>query len=152
MIWHLSLKEKAGWPEARINRAFDFLMSTNFSGAKPGEVIEIDGKNLFAQVQEYETAPESDLLFETHDVYADIQYLVSGKEMFGCAPREGLTPCKPYDAANDITFYHNPEACDVFLLNPGDCILVTPNTAHMPRRKAESSTLVKKIVVKVKMT
>jgi len=148
----MSLAERAELSQASVNIALDFLANTDFTAAKGGEVIEVDGKNIFAQVQEYLTAPADTLLFETHDVYIDIHYLVSGREEFACTPRNGLDVRKPYDGENDITFYENPEQCNVFVLNPGDSILVTPNAAHMPRRCAEVSTPVKKIVVKVKYT
>jgi len=151
MIWHLSVAEAATWPQARIERALDFLANTDFATYKHGDVIDIDEKNLYAMVQAYETAPHSTLRWETHDAYADIQYVVEGREGFGTAPRDGLAIKTEYNAEKDITFYDAPVQYNTFILNPGDCILVTPDTAHMPKGQAEAIGPVKKVVIKVKM-
>jgi len=151
MIWHLSVAEHKSLPHDRITQALEFLANTDFSLHEPDTKVVIDGDNLFAQIQAYETAPAEDMPFETHEVYADLQYVVSGKEAFGTARRDGLKETIPYDPERDITFYARPAEYETFILNPGECILVTPNVGHMPRCQAGERSSVKKVVVKIKM-
>jgi len=151
MIWYTSVAEQQSLPHKSLAQAFEFLASTDFSLHEPDTKVVIDGDNLFAQIQAYETSPAEEMPFETHEVYADLQYVISGKEAFGTAPREGLTETIPYSPEKDITFYERPAKYDTFVLNPGECILVTPNVGHMPRCAAGEPCNVKKVVVKIKM-
>ena len=148
MIWHLQPKENGNIE--RINQGLDFLKNTDLGALTPGDTIKIDGDNLYALVQEYETLPAESVKCESHDLYTDIQYVVSGVESFGCVPRTGLTESAAYNPAKDITFYNMPKDYQAFTLNPGECIVVTPEVAHMPKGQLSGPCKVKKIVLKVK--
>lgn len=89
--------------------------------------------------------------FEAHDKYFDIQYVVSGREQFGYVKREGLIVDTPYDAANDLIFYTDPEESGSILLEAGDMAIVPPEDAHKPRCIAGTAQKVRKIVVKVRV-
>ncbi|EMY8413179.1 YhcH/YjgK/YiaL family protein, partial [Escherichia coli] len=63
---------------AAIEKALDFLRATDFNALEPG-VVEIDGKNIYAQIIDLTTRPE------VHRRYIDIQFLAWGEEKIGIA-------------------------------------------------------------------
>ena len=75
------------------------------------------------------------LSFETHEKF------------FGT--RQGLVVKTPYDTANDVTFYEDPDYAGQVLLRGGDYVIFAPEDAHKPRCQAGAPLPVKKIVVKV---
>ena len=103
---------------------------------------------MVANVQEYTTYPASEASFETHEKFFDIQYMASGREMFGVCKRDGLK-VKERIEENDLIFYEEPEFSGSVLLEEGDLIVVAPEDAHKPRCVAGTPCQVKKVVVKV---
>lgn len=147
---NLKLADKYNYLSEKFMKAYQFLRTTDLD-ALPVGITEIDGKEIFANVQEYTTMPWEKCLFEAHDQYFDIQYVVSGKEMFGYVKREGLKESVPYDKENDLVFFEEPQNCGRILLEAGDFAIVPPEDAHKPRCMADGSCKVKKIVLKVKI-
>ena len=101
-----------------------------------------------ANVQEYTTVSPDEALFETHEKFFDIQYVVSGREQFGVCKRDGLT-VKERREESDLIFYEEPGLSGSVLLEEGDMIIVAPEDAHKPRCVAGVPCQVKKVVVKV---
>jgi YhcH/YjgK/YiaL family protein len=151
MISYFNLEEAELVPNERLESALKFLREADKDSLVAGEKVLIDGENVFAEIQEYETKAEQDLPFEAHNIYADIHYVVSGGEMFGIAMRKGLVERDEYDSSRDVAFYNRPEKYVTVPLPSGTCILVTPNIGHMPKAQMGESGIVKKIVVKVRM-
>lgn len=83
---NLSLADKYDYLSEKFRKAYKFLRTKDLD-ALPEGITEIDGKEIFANVQEYSTMPWEECPFEAHDKYFDIQYVVSGKEMFGYVKR-----------------------------------------------------------------
>ena len=69
----------------RITKAFDYIRSTDLKNLQQGK-YEIEGKNIFAMISEYQTKPESEGKLEAHKKYIDVQYVISGEERMGYAP------------------------------------------------------------------
>ena len=69
----------------RINKAFTYLKETDFSNMEIGK-HEIDGENIFALVNEYNTKDESEGKLEAHKKYIDVQFVAKGSELMGYAP------------------------------------------------------------------
>ncbi|HKP74101.1 MAG TPA: YhcH/YjgK/YiaL family protein [Longimicrobiaceae bacterium] len=111
----------------------------------------IDGDDVFALVSTYATGPATEKRFETHRVYADLQYVASGAERILHAPAAGLTVETPYDAANDIAFYAEPKASSSLLMRAGDLAVFHPADAHKPGCMAGGRDEVRKVVVKVRL-
>lgn len=147
---HLKLADKYDYLSKKFVKAYEFLRTEDLAVLPVGNV-EIDGKEIFANVQEYTTMPWEECAFEAHDQYFDIQYVVSGKEMFGYVKREGLKEAAPYDAEKDLVFFEEPDCSGQILLEAGDLAIVPPEDAHKPRCIARESCKVKKIVVKVRV-
>lgn len=147
---NLKLADKYDYLSEKFARAYEFLRTKDLSTLPIG-ITEIDGTDIFANVQEYTTMPWEDCAFEAHDQYFDLQYVVDGKEMFGYIKREELTETVPYDKEKDLVFFAEPEESGKILLEAGDLAIVPPEDAHKPRCMAKESCKVKKIVIKVKI-
>lgn len=118
---------------------------------QPDGTIEIDGKDVFAIIQSYETKQERDApRFEAHRKYIDIQFLLSGRELMGWAPLAALTVDEPYDDSKDILFGTVPETNRSFTsFTAGQAIILHPSDAHAPGLAEGASQPVKKVVVKL---
>lgn len=141
---------KAGYINNNFKEIHDFLVSEDLSSLPAGKIEICDG--IFADVQEYVTVPSDSVRFETHEVFFDIHYLVSGRESVDIADLIDLSVETPYDSQNDITFYRekSKSAGKLVILNPSEFIVVAPGEAHKPRCSTGEPCAVKKVVFKVK--
>ena len=124
-----------------------FLLDHDLNALPVGRV-EIDGSRLFALVQEYQTKPPAQGVWEAHRQYIDIQYLVSGRERMGFANLHSMTlgdylPERDFQAmtgaGNSLELFAN--AFTVFF----------PQDGHMPGLWIDAPEKVRKVVVKVKI-
>jgi len=129
----------------RIALAFDFLHGTDFRSAAPGR-FEIDGRQVYAIVQEYATLDRVQGTWEAHRQYIDLQYMVSGTERIGYAHVSRLTPGR-YDQERDLLPLSGEG--DFLVLGPGSFMLLFPEDAHMPRIAVAAPEMVGKVVVKI---
>ena len=146
----LTIADKYDYLEERFRKGYEFLRTADLK-ALPAGRVDIEGDDLYASVQEYTTMDADTCKYEAHNRYFDIQYVVTGEELFGYAKREDLEEEAPYQEAEDIVFLKDPAVCGSVLLKAGDCAVVSPEDAHKPRCAAGNPCPVKKIVVKVKI-
>jgi YhcH/YjgK/YiaL family protein len=129
---------------------FKFITEV-FNQDTPDGRYNIKGPDLYALVQSYMTeAPENKKL-ESHRRYIDVQYIVSGKEVIGWLPTEGLKAMTPYSEEKDVVYYHNSECMSHLVLTPGMFAVFYPHDAHRPGCFLDKPEQVRKIVVKVKI-
>ncbi len=132
-----------------LKKAFDFIGRLDVQGLTDGKV-EIDGENVFALVQSYETARTDIVKFEHHKKYIDIQYVLSGEEIIGWVPAEQMTITENYDTMKDICFGTvERERMTPVYLKAGQLAVFFPDDAHAPRLAAHTPSSVLKIVIKV---
>ncbi len=130
----------------RIHTALEWLQATDLNALPVGRV-DLDGDHLFALVQEYDTKPRDDGVWEAHRKYIDVQYVVRGRERMGYIPVEAITVTKPYDAEKD---YLNGTGNGSFIYAPMGMVFVFwPGDAHMPGMQVDGPEPVRKIVIKV---
>jgi YhcH/YjgK/YiaL family protein len=133
----------------RISEAFHFLHATDLTAITPGKHT-IDGDNLFAIVQEYDTMDSASEQMEAHKKYIDVQYMILGAELVGHAILTGQTPSKVYDAAADYMLF--PDTPSFFSkMDAGTFMVFFPTDLHMPCIKEIEPATVKKVVVKVRV-
>ncbi len=144
------LLDKYNYLKDRFSIAYNFLKRSDLAELPVGQIL-LDGENVIANVQQYETGKAEDLKFEAHNRYFDIQYVVSGQEYIGMADRKELTACGEFDERNDVVFFDNPEISGSILLLAGDFAVIAPEEAHKPRCAAGQAMQVKKIVLKVRV-
>jgi len=133
---------------ANLKIGFDFLKNTDLENLEIGR-YEIDGKNVFALVSEYESKKHEDCRLEAHQKYADIQYLVSGREAIGFAPLGGQTITSEYNPDKDIVFFSGETTQQI--LEAGMFAVFFPQDVHRPCMQINGPEKVKKVVVKVRI-
>jgi YhcH/YjgK/YiaL family protein len=130
-----------------FQKAFEFINDNDISSLEDGK-YEIEGDNIFALVQEYNTKDKEDAKLEGHIKYIDIQYINFGKELVGVAPLNEQAIVSN-DAEKDYAFYDGEAS--FIKLEKGMFAIFFPHDLHMPGIKINESTKVKKVVVKVKI-
>ena len=141
----LEYKYDLSAPKFRL--AFEFLKRPDLEQLEP-QWIEL-GQGVRASIQCYDSFDWEDNMFETHERFFDVQYVVRGQEFCGVCAKDGLTVAVPYNKADDVTFYKDPGHFGKVLLKAGDFIVLAPEDAHKPRCAVDKSIPVRKVVVKV---
>lgn len=132
---------------AKFQKAFEFLKNTDLLALENGKYF-LDGDDIFAIVQEYQTKIESEGKFEIHRKYIDIQYIVAGQEKLGYVNSDYFISKGDFDEEKDIVF---GEGKGIFVeANEGDFVIFAPQDAHMPSIAASTPEYVKKVVIKIK--
>lgn len=129
-----------------FEQAFAYLKS--FSPATPDGRHNLNGDRLYALVQSYNTAPATERTFEAHRQYADVQYIVDGRETIYYNHVSVLEPKTEYDPKTDATFYHDQDNRP-FHLGRGDFMIFLPQDAHKPSCLWGETSPVRKVVIKL---
>ena len=142
------LEYKYDLREKEFALAFEFLKREDLADL-PECSIEL-GEGVLAHIQHYDSIKWEDGLFETHEKYFDVQYVIEGAEYCGVCSREVLgKTVREYDPQKDITFYEEPAFSGKVLLCSGDYVVLAPEDAHKPRCEVNGCKPVKKVVIKV---
>ena len=132
----------------RFDVAFKALKRLVEENAEVGK-YEIEGSDVYAMVQEYETKPISEKSFEIHREYIDIQYIVSGEEAMGFESLDKLVPISDYKP--DVQLFSLNGEYDEINLCAGEYVVFFPYEPHAPGAAVKGvPSKVKKIVVKIK--
>lgn len=103
--------------------------------------------DVYVNVIEYTPKSVEEAVAETHNLYADIQLILSGEEYIGYAKTSLLSPKSQYDKANDIQFWQGDIA--LLTMQQGDWALFMPGEAHAPSLD-KCGGKVKKAIFKIK--
>jgi YhcH/YjgK/YiaL family protein len=118
----------------------------------PGET-EIRGRDLFLRAMEYATKSAQDNRFETHRVYADVQYIVKGTEIMQAVPSCYLKPLSEYDQSGDYQFFTAHQGISDIVVPQGWFAVFFPGEAHRPCcHYGGQPGEVRKFVFKIRMT
>src|SRR3989339_84649 len=124
---------------ARFRKAFEFLRkcSGKHTGKRGGPglkdgIYEIRGRDVYAIASSYKTASRGEKKFESHRKYADIQFLVSGREVIEWSPAAELKLFSPYNPQKDAAFYKKPAQTSLLNMSPGIFAVFFPGDGHMP--------------------
>lgn len=130
----------------RITQAFNYLKGNNFTDWSAG-TYEIDGENMFAMMNLYNSHDRRKSELEAHKKYIDVQFLAAGTELIGYAPLKHQIPSTTYDETHDYMFFNEP--CSYIRMETGMFAIFFPSDLHKPGIFDESPSAVKKVVVKV---
>lgn len=136
----------------RLALALEFIATTDFSQLSKG-VHKIDGDKLLAIINEYETKPQDQEMFEVHRRYVDVQYVISGHEEFGYQPLTDQQADMPYNAEYDFAKFDYAKHADkahFMPLNPAVFAVFFPSDMHMAAT-LETPVAVRKVVMKVRL-
>lgn len=129
-----------------IKKGFEWLEKNDLENLPDGK-YEIDGNNVYASIQTYET--KEDANYEAHRKYIDIQYMINGSEKIGVTDLENCTTCIEYDSNRDLEFFTITCEEEYLALLKGQFMVFFPTDAHKPSILLNNKDLVKKVVVKV---
>ncbi len=137
---------------ASFEKAFAFLEALTES--TPDGTYELDGKNVYAMVQSYDTVPGDPVQFEVHRKYIDIQYTVSGTEVLAWTPDTGkLDTAVPYNPEKDCQFLAAPAETEIARLEmkPGMFAVFFPEDAHWGKVQSAAAgpQHVRKVCIKI---
>ena len=142
------LATKYDYLAEKFKTGYEFLRRDDLATLPVGK-IPLEG-GITVQVQEYSTRTPESGLFEAHDKFFDIQYVVSGRELVGIVNRDGLEVDQPYNPEKDLVFFKEPAVSGCVLLNAGELVVLAPEDAHKPCLNVAGQTgQVKKLVIKI---
>ena len=123
--------------EMTIEEAVCYLKKQDLAALEVGTYKVND--DFYFMIQEYETKPAENCRLETHNCYADIQWIISGEEEIDTVSRTGLEADE------------EPEEMCQSILTTGSYAVLPPSIAHKPQMRAgKEACHVKKCVAKVK--
>ena len=133
----------------RIAQGLAFLRNTDLAALPLGKNV-IDGDNLFAMAQRYDSRTHDNMIWESHRRYIDIQYIGEGEELMGYLNlTEQATVTRPYDETGDAALY-STTAGSLFKIQAGKFAIFTPQDVHAPGLAIDNKpSPVFKVVVKV---
>lgn len=135
-----------------MEKGFDFIKEAIKKNLPVGK-YEIDGKEIFGSVQEYETCPVyEEKKFEGHEKYIDIQFIISGKEYMQISHISDMESKTPYNDEKDVEFYHDNDSFAEAVVTDNGYGIFFPQDIHKPGLAPEkTSGKVKKVLVKIKL-
>ena len=130
-----------------LDTAICFIEKTDLETLPLGKT-EIDGDNVYVTVMNVETKDASELGFEIHKQYMDIQLDLEGTEKFyiGLGKKEATAP---FQEENDFGPCKVEQQVEC-VMGKGKFIVCMVEEAHLPSAKAGDDCKVKKAVFKVK--
>lgn len=138
-------------PQALV-KGLEYLAKTDLAGLPVGK-HEIEGKDIYVSINEYQTEPRDARRAEAHVEYLDIQYIISGQEQIGCSIFSPANEVLTDDLAdNDVIFYKNVERETELVMTEGTYAIFFPWDVHRPNCLLDQTGKVKKAVVKIKMS
>jgi YhcH/YjgK/YiaL family protein len=119
---------------AQVNPLFpkvvEFIQQHDLNALEPGK-YEIEGKDLFVNIQMAKGKTPAEAVIETHNRMIDIQIPLSDAETFGYTQRDQL-PDAEYNAEKDITKIPDLAADSYLTCQPGMMAIFFPQDCHAP--------------------
>ena len=135
---------------AQVNPLFpkvvEFIEQHDLNALEPGK-YEIEGKDLFVNIQIAKGRTPEAAVIETHNKMIDIQIPLSDAETFGYTQRDQL-PDAEYNDEKDITKIPDLAADSYLTCQPGMMVIFFPQDGHAPCIAGVSE--IKKAIFKVK--
>ena len=119
---------------AQVNPLFPkvvkFIEQHDLNALEPGK-YEIEGKDLFVNIQIAKGRTPEAAVIETHNKMIDIQIPLSDAETFGYTQRD-LLPDAAYNEEKDITKIPDLAADSYVTCMPGMMVIFFPQDGHAP--------------------
>lgn len=116
----------------RFKTVFDYIASHDLAAMESGR-HDIDGDNIFVNVQELDLRSESEARLELHRKYIDIQLLLEGPdEIFGWSEKiDCVKPEAEFDVEKDVQFFTDVPQC-FYSVKKGQFSILFPEDGHAP--------------------
>lgn len=112
-----------------IDKVMEFLASHDLEQLPFGH-YEIEGADIFVNIDNAHGRSLSDARLESHNRMADIQLIFGNTEQIGWSPRSELKEV-PYDEMADFSLYDETPQ-QLLTLKPGQFMLFLPQDGHAP--------------------
>lgn len=130
----------------RFETAFDFILNTDLKNIPCGR-YQIDGDDIFANVEEYTTKTQSKAEF--HKKFIDIQLVIKGCENIGYCNIDEFKNIEDFNEEKDIGFLDGKVS--YLKMTENKFMILFPQDAHQPCMAIREPETVKKVVVKVRV-
>lgn len=116
----------------RFKQVFDFIDNNDVAALECGR-HDIDGDNIFVNVQELDLKARSEARLELHRKYIDIQLLLKGPaEEFGWSEKEDCLKAEAeFDEQKDVQFFTDEPQC-FYSVGEGQFSILFPEDGHAP--------------------
>lgn len=129
-----SLKNKEQYVSLhpRFREVFDYIDSHDVAALECGR-HDIDGDNIFVNVQELDLKPREEARLELHRKYIDIQLLLKGpNEEFGWSEKGDCQKAESeFDEQKDVQFFTDVPQC-FYSVGEGQFSILFPDDGHAP--------------------
>lgn len=133
----------------KIKLALEYLEKNDLKVFDNGR-YDILGDDVYVNVQDYTSKPETQGKWEAHKKYIDIQFMIKGTERIGVAEIDNYQTTEAYDESKDLEFLAVANDNYQFInMNENDFIILYPQDVHMPQIAMNTPSYVKKAVVKI---
>ena len=109
----------------------NFIKNTDVFELPAGD-IPIKGDELFVKVLRYTPKTSTELFFETHVHYADVQIVFDGIEAMQVADLKDLSVTDEFKLEGDFVFYKGTENISQFVVSENKFTVFFPGEAHKP--------------------
>ncbi|HWA24550.1 MAG TPA: YhcH/YjgK/YiaL family protein [Lacunisphaera sp.] len=139
----VGLRRHPVWEEA-------FAWIQRHAATHPPGIVELRGKQMYVNVHGYETRPRAACRYESHRVYLDLQYCISGGELIEWHPLRQLAAKDEYDGAKDVIHHHSPaQPAATLRMATGNFAIFHATDGHMPKIGDGLNARVDKLVIKI---
>jgi YhcH/YjgK/YiaL family protein len=109
----------------------NFIENNNVVGLPCGDIL-IKGEELFVKVLRYTPKISTELFFETHVHYADVQIVFDGVEGMQIADLDNLQVTEEFKLEGDFVFYKGTDNISQFVVSKNKFAVFFPGEAHKP--------------------
>ncbi len=150
------------WPQgAQWEKALEIVIRYLTGGSKEreqafsrkeGESVKLDmNDDLFLIEEAYLTKRPAEVRWEAHREWADVQVILAGEERMDVARVGNLNLVEDLSPQRDMLYFENYEEGSALRLEAGDVAIYLPVDAHRPGLQVGPPSLVRKLVVKVRL-
>lgn len=132
-----------------IQKFVEYINKTDLTGFSKG-IYEIEGKDFFVNIVEYNLKNEEDGFWEAHREYLDIHFIIDGSERIKLNFIDNLQ-INNYEKESDFVSFKNGDSNFYVDLKNGDFLICFPHDAHMTALKIKEDDYVKKAIFKIKL-
>lgn len=132
----------------RWDTAMSFLLDADLAGMDTGR-YNLLGNDVYATISESRGRQADTSFFESHRNYADIQYVIKGRELIQLTDTSRVKTVTPYVPDKDIAFYSAGDYANL-TASPKSYFIFFPNDVHKPSL-ALNDSLIRKLVIKVRL-
>jgi YhcH/YjgK/YiaL family protein len=133
-----------------LDKALD-LLTPEFLATVGTDTVHLDGDKLYATLNLFETAPDSETFFESHKRYLDSHVPLGGVERMDIAhPADlALNLGKSNEAGDFYAYEGEAREKQSMILKPGTFLVAFPEDAHRVKMQAGEKSAVTKVVFKI---